>query len=454
MDAADRTHRPPSQPRPTLRLPDVQKERLANGLSIWLVERHRLPLLSIQLLTRGGTEREPLDRNGIASLAAELFDTGIPSMDLLTIARQLEEVGASMHFSSGYDTTYGWLSTLSRHIERTLPIFADAYTRPTFPESEFRRIRAKRKASLAAQRDVPAAIATRAFLREIYGGVHPYGQDVKGSEESIDRMVPGDAEAVHGDICNPHATTLLVVGDTTMAQLLPRVERAFSHWRGSPREDFPMPPLPARGSKQIILVDRPGAPQSEIRIGYPALARTSPDFFSVQLMNRILGGQFSSRINLNLRERHGYTYGARTSFHFLRDRGPFMASGAFVTSHTADSVRELLYEIRHMAAEGMSEEELDFSRKGAMGSFSLSFETSEAVAGALHSSVLYGLPDDYLKTYMQRLDEVTTADIRRVAKAYLEADRMAVVVAGDAAAVRGDLEKLDLGPVVLTSSTA
>jgi zinc protease len=452
METVDRTRRPPSLPPPVLRLPDVEKRTLANGLSVWLVERHRLPLLSVQLLTRGGSEREPADRSGIASLAAMLYDAGIPAMDLLAIARRLEEVGASMHFASGHDATYGWLSSLSHHIDRTLPVFADTYTRPTFPEAEFQRIRRRRKAALAARRDQPASIATRAFLKEIYGAVHPYGQDEMGSEESIERMVRGDAVSVHHDICNPRATTLLVVGDITMAQLLPKAEKAFAHWTGQAREDFVMPPIPEPGARRIVLIDKPGAPQSEIRIGYPALARTSPDFFAVQLMNRILGGQFSSRINMNLRERHGYTYGARTSFHFLRDRGPFMASGAFVTEHTADSVRELLVEIGQMGSGGMSAEELAFSRKGAVGSFSLSFETSEAVAMALHSSVFYGLPDDYLGTYLSRLEEVTLDDIRRVSAACLRPEMMSIVVVGDAAAVRGQLEKLDLGPVVMKTA--
>jgi zinc protease len=447
MPAIDRTRRPPSQPVPQVMLPDVQRIGLSTGLSVWLVERHALPLLSIHLLTSGGVEREVPGTYGVATLAAELFDTGTGTRDLQSIARSLEVVGATMQFGSGFDATYGWISSLSRHIGSVLPVFAEAYTGPAFPEPEFERLRKKRLASILAQRDRPAAIASNAFLRLIYGGEHPYGRDTKGTEHSVASLGRNDAAEFHGRVCRPGASTLIAVGDISMTELLPMLEEAFGSWAlpKSPAEPFPAPPEP--GSRTITLIDKPDAPQSEIRIGYPALARSSPDYFAVLLMNRILGGQFSSRINLNLRERHGYTYGARSSFMFFRQPGPFMASGAFVTEHTADSVRELLAEITRLHDEGISEEELEFSRKGLSGSFALNFETSEQIAGSLQISALYGLPDDYYRTYLEKLGEVTGEDIRRVARRYLDADRMTIVVVGDAARVRGGLEQLGIGEV-------
>jgi len=206
--------------------------------------------------------------------------------------------------------------------------------------------------------------------------------------------------------------------------------------------------LPAQ-RRVVYLIDKPGAPQSEIRIGYPALARSTPDYFPVSVMNRILGGQFSSRINLNLREKRGYTYGARSAFIFLKHPGPFMASGGFVSAKTDSSVEQLVAEIKRMHAEGITAEELAFAKKGMTGAFALNFETQAQVANTLQNLVLYGLPDDYYATYLQNIDGVTLEDVRRVAAAYLNPDAMAILVVGDAKLVKPGLEKRNLGPVVM-----
>lgn len=206
-----------------------------------------------------------------------------------------------------------------------------------------------------------------------------------------------------------------------------------------------MPATPSLTAREVYLIDKPGAPQSEIRIGYPALSRSTPDFFPVQVMNRLLGGQYSSRINMNLRERHGYTYGARSVFVFDRQPGPFVASGGFVSTKTDSSIREILFEIDRTRNEGVTEQELEFSKKGMEGSFALTFETPLQIAMALQNIVLYGLPDDYFNTYLQKVDAVNLADVQKVARQYLDSTRMAVLVVGDIHQIRPGVDALKLG---------
>jgi zinc protease len=201
---------------------------------------------------------------------------------------------------------------------------------------------------------------------------------------------------------------------------------------------------------RVYLVDKPGAPQSEVRIGYPALARSTPDYFPALEMNRLLGGQFTSRINLNIREKHGYTYGARSAFNFQKGAGPFTASGGIVTEKTDSSLIEFLHEINLMKEKGMSATELEFVKKGLVGSFALGFETPAQIAGSLQSLVLYGLPEDYFNNYLQNIEAVKLDEIQRVAAKYLDASKMAVVVVGDLAKIKDGVEKLNLGKTVMS----
>jgi zinc protease len=241
----------------------------------------------------------------------------------------------------------------------------------------------------------------------------------------------------------------VIVGDVKVAEIVPLLEKGFSAWKPGTIPAAQLPPVPAAGTRKVYLIDKPGAPQSEIRIGYPSLARSSPDFFAVQVMNRLLGGQYSSRINMNLRERHGYTYGARSGFVFNKQPGPFSASGGFVSTKTDSSICELLYEIDRMQKEGVTAEELEFSKKGMAGSFAQTFETPLQIAMALQSIVLYNLPEDYFTKYLQNIDAVTLPEVQKVAKRYLDSSKMAVVVVGDLKEVRKAVEALKIGETVV-----
>jgi predicted Zn-dependent peptidase len=439
---------PAPQPVPHLVLPPVQKGTLPNGLPLWLVEQHRNPQVVLSIVLQSGSFFDPPGKSGTASLTAELLESGTVSRDALAISESVEFIGATLGFRSGADGTFGTLLTLSRHLDVGIGLFADLLVHPVFPQREFDRLRTQRLTSLVQMKDRAASVATNAFMRVIYGDEHPYGVDPSGTEESVGGLTREDILRFYGDHYAPSDATLIVVGDTTMEEVVPLLEKEIGAWKGGESRAAPVPlPEPASPGG-VYLIDKPGAPQSEIRIGRPALSRNTPDYFPVALMNRVLGGQFSSRINMNLREKRGYTYGARSSFMLLKHPGPFMVSGAFTGAKTGDAAEQLFLEIDAMHREGVTEGELEFSRKGLTGAFALSFETPYQVAAAIQNIILYGLPEDYYERYIGDLAAVTPADVSRVARTTLDTSAMALLVVADAGENRGVLGSLGRGPVV------
>ena len=445
----DRTRRPPLEPLPRVTLPPVQKRELSNGLPIRLVEQHSNPQVVISIVLQSGGAVDPRGKSGTAALTAELLDAGTGSRDALGISESVEFIGASLSFRAGADATFGSLLTLNRHLGEGIALFADILANPIFPLREFERLKAHRLTSLVEQKDRAATVASNAFMRVIFGEEHPYGMDPSGTEESVSGLTRDDVCGFYAEHYGPSNATLIVVGDTTMADIISLLERQLGHWKGAPRRAAITIPPPQAAPRRVYLIDRPGAPQSEIRIGSPALARNSPDYFPATVMNRVLGGQFSSRINMNLREKRGLTYGARSAFIFLKQPGPFMVAGGFTGSGTGEAAEQLLLEIGAMHREGVTDQELEFSRMGLSGGFALSFETPFQVAGALQNIVLYGLLDDYYERFIQNLASVTLGDVMRVARSTLDPDVMAILVVGDADGTRRELESLGRGEVVI-----
>ncbi|MGA9115274.1 MAG: pitrilysin family protein [Bacteroidota bacterium] len=445
----DRTVRPKGGPAPRVQLPDIQKARLANGLEIRLVRDTELPELALNLIIHAGSDRDPAGRPGVASLTADVLDEGTSSRSALEIADAMEFVGAQLSVRSTFDATFVTLNTLTRHLDATLEVMADVLTDPAFPPREVERLRDQRLTALLQQKDRAATIASLAFSRIVYGDSHPYGKDPAGTEQSLGAITREDLERFYRTYYRPGNAVLIVVGDITLEDATSRLGRALGRWTGDRVPAAEAPPTPEVDARRIYLIDKPGAPQSEIRIGYPALARSTPDYFPVLAMNRILGGQFASRLNMNLRERHGYTYGARSSFQFLKHPGPFMAAAGVFAGKTDSALAEFLRELDLMHREGVTPEELDFIKKGLVGGFALSFETPAQVAGILQNIVLYNLPDDYYQTYLQNIERIGREDVRQVAGQYLDASRMAVVVVGDVASIRSGMEAMKAGPIVL-----
>lgn len=449
QDRLDRTVRPKLGPTPEVRLPKIQKTELPNGLRIWLVEYHKVPIVAFNLVLSAGSERDPLAMPGLASMTAAMIQEGTQTRTSLQIADEIDAIGATMNVNSQTDFAGATLNCLTKHLNAALAVYADVLIHPSIPEKEFARVKNDRITMLLQQKDRPTTIASMAFGRILYGSAHPYGNDVSGNEQSIKGMTRDDLVRFYKTYYRPNNGTLIVVGDVTMETLLPRVTKAFADWT---KADVPAPrtfAMPTVATRTIYLIDKPGAPQSEIRIGYPALARATPDFFPVTLMNLVLGGQFSSRLNSNIRERRGFSYGVRSNFQFTRLPGPFVASGGVQTAKTDSALQEFLHEIDLMRERGVTAEELEFAKNRTNGTFVTGFETPAQIAAGLVNLVVYGLPEDYFANYLKNVDGVTLADIQRVASQYLDTSRMAIVVVGDVKSIRPGIEQMKFAPLVL-----
>lgn len=449
----DQSKRPVGKPTPQVRLPEIQKSRLSNGLEVWLVEHHELPTIALNLVIQSGSARDPFEKSGLASMTADVLDEGTSTRSALDISEELETIGASLFVNASFDGSFLGLNTLSKHVDNALKVYADVLANPTFPQKEFDRLKSQRLTSLIQQKDQPTTIANNVFSSVLYGSNHPYGYNSSGSDSSLQRMTREDLVDFYRTHYRPNNSTLIVVGDTKIDEIKGKLEAALAQWKPAPVPSFSVPKPNGVEKVRVYLVDKPGAPQSEVRIGYPALARSTPDFFPVIVMNRMLGGQFTSRINLNLRERHGYTYGARSSFSFQKGEGPFSASGGIVSEKTDSALREFFYELNLMREQGMTEEELTFVKKGMTGAFLLTFETPSQLAGALQNVVLYNLPETYYSSYLQNIDNVGPDDVRRVANKYLDTQHMAVVVVGDLATIQKGIADLQLGEIIVCDIT-
>ncbi len=444
----DRTKRPVGKPAPKIMLPEIQKTKLSNGLNVWLVEHHELPTIALNLVIQAGSDHDPLAQPGLASMTADLIDEGTTTKNALQISEEVESIGASFSTSSSMDGSFMTLNTLKKHLDQALAVFTDVLTNPVFADKDLERVRKQRLGQLVQQRDQPVAIANNAYSYILYGPTHPYGSNPSGTEASLASMTASDLKKFYSTYYRPNNATLIIVGDLKMTEVADALAKALAGWKAGDIPAFTIPTPPAVEKMRVYLVDKPGAPQSEVRIGYPALARSTPDFFPVTLMNRMLGGQFTSRINLNLRERHGFTYGARSGFSFQKGPGPFTAQGGIVTEKTDSALREFLYEIKLMKEKGLTADELGFVKKGAIGNFALAFETPGQIAGALQSIVLYGLPEDYFNRYLVNIDAVKLDEVQRVAGKYLDASKMAVLVVGDLARIKQSVIDLGLGEAV------
>jgi zinc protease len=445
----DRTVPPPPQKTPVVELPDIQKATLDNGLRVWLVEHRELPIVALNLVFQSGSDRDPIEKPGIASMTADVLDEGTTTRDALQIADELESIGAGLGVRSGTDGSFVTLSTLAKHLDKALDVFADVVAHPTFPESECTRLIDQRRTSLMQQRDRAATIASLAFSRIIYGTEHPYGNDAGGTDTSLATMTRADLVDFYTTHYRPNNAVLVVVGDVTMDDLVEKLEHRFASWKPADVPATHFPPIPAIDHRTVYLIDKPGAPQTEVRIGYPAAARSTPAFFPLTVANRVLGGQFASRLNMNIREKRGFSYGVRSAFVFNKQAGPFVASGGVVATKTDSALIEFMYELNRTQAEGVTREELDFVKKGLVGSFALTFETPSQIAGAMQNLVLYDLPDDYYTTYLQNIDAVTLDDVKSVSAKYFDTSKMAVVLVGDLSVIRNGVDNLKLGKSVV-----
>jgi predicted Zn-dependent peptidase len=410
----------------------MQRFQLPSGLTVWLLDRQDLPVVSVTLAFPEGANEDEPGLQGTAHLAGITLDSGTATRSALDISGAIERLGSSLRFHAGHDGTTVGLTTLVRNFRPSLEILGDILAHATFPDAELERKRTQHLTSIAQQKDRASTIASWAFHRLAYGALHPYGTDVGGTEESVRRIRREHTAGYHERHLTPDSCTAIVIGPLKEPACRALFQEILAPW--NMRRHYPVassvPPPETRPG--VFLLDRPGSAQAEIRIGHPSLRRNSPDFFPVIILNRVLGGQFSSRLNANLRERRGFTYGAWSSFGLGKLGGPFLAGTAVNTADTGAALVEMLREIGGMSKGDLTAEELSFATEGIAGNFALMFETPGQVAGVLQNIVFYGLGDDYYENYLDTLRGVMLDQVNTAATKYLSTEQMTLVVVGDA----------------------
>jgi zinc protease len=445
----DRSKAPAIGAPPELHLPAVEKRTLPNGLAVWIVAQHKVPVVHVELALRVGSGTDPAQKFGLASLTADMLDEGAGSRSALEIADTIDYLGAELESSSSSDASYVDLHVPVVRLGDALPVMADVLARPTFPDAELKRLREERLTSLLQAEDDPEQLIEFAFPRLVYGTAHRYGTASIGTAASLKGFTRADLVSFHGAAYRPQNATLVVTGDVTAATVLPMLESTLGQWKAPQAAASPALADPRQlTARHVYVVDKPGAAQSQIRIGWIGVRRSTPDYFALRVLNTILGGAFTSRLNQNLREEHGYSYGAASAFDMRRSAGPFFAAAAVQTDKTADAVKEFFNELTRIH-EPVSAEELEKAKNYLSLLLPRTFETTRATANALAQIAVYDLPSDFYETYGQRVRAVTVADVKRAADKYIQPDKFAVVIVGDRKVIEPGVRALNLGPITI-----
>ncbi len=432
-DTFDRSQMPQPGPTPSFEIPGFQRFSLDNGMRVLLMEHHELPLFSMAILFRGGSADDPADKLGLSNALAAVLDEGTETRTALQIAEELAGIGASLSISAGTSYTTMSLSSLKRQADRALDILADVLQNPTFPQEELDRQRLLAIGSLMRLRDDPNALSGLAFSQTLFGYDHPYGRPNMGTIDSWKALRRDDIIAVYRQRIHPENATVIVVGDLTVDEARSLLNQHLGGWRPETPPAAPADrPRPQEKPTRVVLVDKPESAQSVILIGQLAPERKTPDYYALLVMNTVFGGQFSSRLNMNLRESKGYTYGARSGFSWRRNGSTFTASAAVATPVTAPALREFFREFdRLLKSDPPRESEIKFAKDYIINGYPRGFETTGDLAAKLAQLVRYELPDDYYNTFVPRIQGVTVEDVREVARKYIHPERMVIVVVGD-----------------------
>ena len=435
-----------ADPKP-LSLPQVVERTLDNGLRILVVEHHELPIVDMVMIVKSGNEEDPSRRAGLASLTAAMLDEGTRTRNALQIADQVGYLGINLSTASGWDASRVSLHSPTAVLDSAFALFADVVLRPNFPSKELERLRKERLTSILQQRDRGPVIADMAFSSILYGEEHPYGRAQQGTEASVKAIKREDLQTYYSQHYKPNNSVLVVVGDVNVDRIVEQARAAFAGWqRGNVPATQVKASQPATANTTVYLIDKPGAPQSSFRIGSIGVARATQDYVPLMVMNTILGGAFTSRLNNNLRETKGYTYGAGSAFDMRQAEGPFTARAEIVREKSDSALVEFMKELRNIR-EPVPAQELDKAKRYLQLGLPAQFETTQDIAFRLVPVALYDLPLDYFNSYAQKISAVTAADVQRVAQQYVRPDNFSVVVVGDLKSIEQGIRKLQVGKV-------
>jgi predicted Zn-dependent peptidase len=449
---ADRSRLPEPGRAPRFTFPAIEKSTLATGLRVWTVRQSQIPIVAFVLLVARGSSADPPGQDGLAATTADMLDEGSGDLSAIEVHEALARLGAQFDTDIGSDATAVSVTVLSRVADRALGLLGDVVARPALAEADFGRVRQLRLHRLTQLRDSPGAVADRAFLRLVYGD-DPYGHSPIGSEAALRALRIEDVRAFHARVIRPSVATLIAVGDCEHGAIARLAAETFGDWSG-PSEGETSPVLTLPQSPRLAVVPRPRAPQSELRIGHVAAPRGTPDYYALAVANTILGGQFVSRVNLNLRVDKGFTYGARTAFEFRRRPGPFVLQVSVQTAATARAVEESIAEIAGIRGPRpvtpVTHEELQLAIAALTRGYARNFETCDQIARAIMQLGLHDLPDDYYAQFVPTIERVEADEVSTVMARHTDPDRLTTLIVGDVDAIGRDLMTLGLGdPVIL-----
>ena len=445
----DRSAAPVPGPVRPFDFPAVTRGRLNGDASpeLLVAPHGDLPLVTATVIVQGGADAEPPALAGIARLAAESLEAGTARHDVDSLAWELESLGVQLQSTAGWDVASIGLTVHAERLGPALALLAEIVRSPAFPAEQVERLRDEQLAEILQRRKEPRALASDAAARFIFHRDVPYARPLVGLEESLRLVGTDQLRSFHAERYRAGSAALILTGAVEPRAARELAGEHFGSWTGEAAAPSEFEVRPGVNETAVFVIHRPGAVQSEIRMGHVGVDRHHADYFPLVVMNTILGGAFTSRLNMSLREKHGFTYGARSGFAFRRRPGPFTVDVAVASDVTARAIQEALREIEALRADGPTGEELDSARDYLRGVLPLTLQTTGQLAGRIGELVVFDLPDDYFASYRDRIAAVSAADVHRVAREAVRPDRLAIVVVGDADQIRDPLEDLGLGPL-------
>jgi zinc protease len=452
MTGLDRSRLPVVKPEGVFHFPAIHHARFGNGLGVRVIPHRSVPIVCAVLLVPGGSAEDPPSRFGLAGITADMLDEGCDGLDALGVADAIARIGGDLDVDLSADATTVSMTMLRRFLPEGMRLLAGIATRPTMADDDVARVRTQRLDRLRQLRDHAPFIAERTFARVLYGS-HPYGHTGLGDEVSLAATSSDDVRGCHERVFVPGRSTLVLVGDASIDELIAAAEQAFGGWTNDATGADTVRALrtPESAAARVTLAARPGAAQSELRVGHSSVSRSTPDYHAMLVLNTVLGGQFTSRLNMNLRQNKGFTYGARSGFDLRRGPGNFSAQTSVQTEVTEAAIAEVLKEIADIReARPATEEELDLARASLTLGYPRGFETAQQVARGVSNLALHELPDTYFEEFVPTVRAVTPQTVARVAQTYLDPSRLLTVIVGDVDRI-GPMSTLQLGEPVVTT---
>jgi zinc protease len=440
----------PAAPR-VYRFPRFTEEVLTSGLRLVVAPVEKLPVVTVLVVIDAGSTIDPVGKEGLAALTAAALLEGTKQLDGAQLTERFEQLGTSVESGADWDSAFIKLTVLSDHLAEATALLGETITSPEFPEREIERLKAERLAEILQLETEPRGLADEKFSEFVYAAESRYSKPDGGTAESVTALSRADVQTFFRNQYRAAATTVVMAGAVTQSVARDLIAKAFARWPLGATSGRPLIATPRAAGRTVNIVSKADAPQSELRVGHVGLPRKHPDFFQTLVMNAVLGGLFGSRINMNLREEHGYTYGASSYYDWRRGPGPFAVSTAVQSEVTAPALKEIFGEIDRIRAERISEEELSLARDYLDGVFPIRYETTTAIASALANLVIYGLSGDYYDTYRARVTQITTDDVLEAARRHLHPEKLQTVIVGDAAAIKDSVAALRFGELQLHS---